>query len=59
MKWVHAGSEIATPESLVADLRAILAPHHLTQARDAATQMTKPSASVTTAADLLETRLQP
>jgi hypothetical protein len=32
MKWVHAGSEIATRESLVGDLRAILAPHHLTQA---------------------------
>ena len=59
MKWVHAGSEIATRESLVADLRAILAPHHLTQARDVATQMTKPSASVTTAAALRETRLHP
>ena len=34
MKWVHAGSEIAT-------------------------QMTKPSASVTTAAALRETRLHP
>jgi hypothetical protein len=32
MKWLHAGSEIATRESPVADLRAILAPHHLTQA---------------------------
>lgn len=59
MKWVHAGSEIATRESLVADLRAILAPHHLTQARDVATRTTKPSASVTTAAALRETRLHP
>ncbi len=59
MKWMHAGSEIATQESMVADPYAILAPHHLTEARDVATQMTKPSASVTTAADLLETRLQP
>lgn len=32
MKCVHAGSEIASRKSLVADLRAILAPHHLTQA---------------------------
>lgn len=83
MKWVHAGSEIATRdwaeasasraaesrlhqrfssttrESLAADLRAILAPHHLTQAREVATQMTKPAAGVTTAADLLEGRLHP
>jgi UDP:flavonoid glycosyltransferase YjiC (YdhE family) len=48
-----------TRESLVADLRAILTPHHLTQAREVATQMTKPSASVTTAADLVEDRLHP
>jgi len=59
MKWVHAGSEIATRESLVADLRSILAPQYLTRAREVATHMTKPAASVTTAADLVETRLQP
>lgn len=58
MKCVHAASEIATRESLVADLRAILAPHHLTQAREVATHMTKPAASVTTAADLLEDGLR-
>jgi UDP:flavonoid glycosyltransferase YjiC (YdhE family) len=47
-----------TRESLVADLRSILAPQYLTQAREVATQMTKPTASVTTAADLLEDRLR-
>ena len=43
-----------TRESLVADLRAILAPQYATRAREIATRMTKPAASVSTAADLLE-----
>ena len=43
-----------TRESLVADLRAILTPQHVTRAREMATRMTKPTESVTTAADLLE-----
>jgi UDP:flavonoid glycosyltransferase YjiC (YdhE family) len=43
-----------TERSLVADLRTILAPQCLTRARDIATQMTKPAASVAAAADLLE-----
>jgi UDP:flavonoid glycosyltransferase YjiC (YdhE family) len=38
----------------VAKLRAILAPQYVTRAREIATLMTKPAASVTTAADLLE-----
>jgi UDP:flavonoid glycosyltransferase YjiC (YdhE family) len=44
----------ATEESLVADLRTILAPEYAIRAREIATQMTKPAESVTTAADLLE-----
>ncbi len=43
-----------TPRSLVADLRAILAPQYVTQAREIATRMTKPAESVAAAADLLE-----
>ena len=43
-----------TRESLVADLRRILAPHYVTRAREIATQMTKPAESVANAADLLE-----
>jgi len=43
-----------TRESLVSDLRTILAPHYLTRAREIATRMTKPADSVTTAADLVE-----
>ena len=43
-----------TRESLVADLRSILAPQHVTRAREIATRMSKPAESVTTAADLLE-----
>jgi UDP:flavonoid glycosyltransferase YjiC (YdhE family) len=43
-----------TRESLVADLRTILAPQYVTRAREIATRMTKPAASVTNAADLLE-----
>jgi UDP:flavonoid glycosyltransferase YjiC (YdhE family) len=43
-----------TRESLVADLRSILAPQYVTRAREVATRMTKPAVSVTAAADLLE-----
>ena len=43
-----------TRESLVADLRRILAPRYTTRAREVASWMTKPAASVTTTADLLE-----
>jgi len=43
-----------TRESLVADLRTILAPHYIARARELATQMTKAADSVATAADLLE-----
>lgn len=38
MKWVHAGSEIATRESLVADLCAILGPAPPHPSRDVATR---------------------
>lgn len=43
-----------TRESLVADLRTILAPDYVARARELATQMTKPAESVATAADLLQ-----
>ncbi len=43
-----------TEKSLVADLRRILTPPYVTRAREIATQMTKPAASVTATADLLE-----
>jgi UDP:flavonoid glycosyltransferase YjiC (YdhE family) len=43
-----------TTESLVADLRKILAPEYLTRARELATRMTKPAESAGRAADLLE-----
>jgi UDP:flavonoid glycosyltransferase YjiC (YdhE family) len=43
-----------TRESLVADLRRILAPQYVTRAREIATRMTKSAASVTAAADLVE-----
>ena len=43
-----------TRESLVADLRRILAPQYVTRAREIATRMTKPAESVAAAADLLE-----
>ena len=42
-----------TRESLVADLRTILAPQYVARAREIATRMTKPDESVTAAADLL------
>jgi UDP:flavonoid glycosyltransferase YjiC (YdhE family) len=43
-----------TRESLVADLRRILAPQYVTRARELATRMTKPAESVAAAADLVE-----
>ena len=43
-----------TRESLVADLRTILAPQYVARAREIATRMTKPAESVAAAADLLE-----
>jgi vancomycin aglycone glucosyltransferase len=43
-----------TRESLVADLRSILAPEYSARAREVAAQMTKPAESVAGAADLLE-----
>ena len=43
-----------TVESLVADLRHILAPQYAGRAREIATRMTKSAESVTAAADLLE-----
>jgi UDP:flavonoid glycosyltransferase YjiC (YdhE family) len=43
-----------TQESLVEDLRRILAPEYATRSREFATRMTKPAASVAAAADLME-----
>jgi UDP:flavonoid glycosyltransferase YjiC (YdhE family) len=43
-----------TQESLVADLRRILAPQYATRAREIATRITESDASVATAADLVE-----
>lgn len=43
-----------TRDSLVADLRTVLAPQYAVRAREIATRMTKPAASVEAAADLLE-----
>jgi UDP:flavonoid glycosyltransferase YjiC (YdhE family) len=43
-----------TQQSLVADLRTILAPQYLTRAREFTTRMTKPAESVTAVADLVE-----
>jgi UDP:flavonoid glycosyltransferase YjiC (YdhE family) len=43
-----------TRESLVADLRTILAPQYVARAREIATRMTKPAESAAAAADLLE-----
>jgi UDP:flavonoid glycosyltransferase YjiC (YdhE family) len=43
-----------TPESLVADLRSIMAPQCAARAREIATRMTKPAESAASAADLLE-----
>jgi len=49
----------ATQKSLVADPRTILAPQHVTRAREIATRMTKPAASVAAAADLVENFARP
>jgi UDP:flavonoid glycosyltransferase YjiC (YdhE family) len=43
-----------TRKTLVTDLRSVLAPAYVGRARDVAAQMTKPTESVATAADLLE-----
>ncbi|MFA1703610.1 glycosyltransferase [Mycobacterium intracellulare] len=43
-----------TPNSLVADLRTILAPAYAARARELSTRMTKPAESIETTADLLE-----
>jgi UDP:flavonoid glycosyltransferase YjiC (YdhE family) len=43
-----------TRDSLVADLRAILAPQYVARTREIATRMTKPAESVAAAADLVE-----
>lgn len=43
-----------TQESLVADLKSVLAPQIAARAREVAAKMTKPADSVNTAADLLE-----
>jgi UDP:flavonoid glycosyltransferase YjiC (YdhE family) len=43
-----------TKESLVAELRRILAPQYVTRAQEVAAQMTAPDESVTATADLLE-----
>jgi len=44
----------ATPETLIADLRTILAPEYTTRARELATRMSKPTESAGRAVDLLE-----
>jgi UDP:flavonoid glycosyltransferase YjiC (YdhE family) len=43
-----------TQQSLVADLRTVLAPQYVARAREIATRMSKPAASVAAAADLVE-----
>ena len=43
-----------TRKSLVADLRRILAPQYAARARELATRLTRPAASVAAAADLVE-----
>jgi vancomycin aglycone glucosyltransferase len=44
----------STVDTLVADLRSVLAPRYVAQAREVATQMTKPAESVASAVNLLE-----
>jgi UDP:flavonoid glycosyltransferase YjiC (YdhE family) len=44
----------ATEETLVADLRTILAPEYVDRAREFGTRITEPAASAATAADVLE-----
>ncbi|OYV64280.1 MAG: hypothetical protein B7X07_06840 [Actinobacteria bacterium 21-64-8] len=48
----------ATQQTLVADLRTILAPEYASRARRFASRMSKPADSVTNAADLLESLAQ-
>jgi len=48
-----------TCESLVADLRTILAPQYIARAREIATRMRKPAESLATAADLVENFARP
>lgn len=43
-----------TQQSLITDLRTILAPHYVARAREFATRMTKSACSVTATADLVE-----
>ena len=43
-----------TQESLIADIRTIVAPAYVARAREVATWMTKPATSVTAAADVVE-----
>lgn len=43
-----------TQQSLIADLRTILAPEYVARAREIATRMSKPAESVAAAADLIE-----
>jgi UDP:flavonoid glycosyltransferase YjiC (YdhE family) len=58
LKLLKVGSgrrfSATTQESLVADLRRILAPQYVIRAREIATRMTKPAASVAAAAELVE-----
>jgi UDP:flavonoid glycosyltransferase YjiC (YdhE family) len=53
---VGSGREfsITTAESLVADLRSVLTPQHVTRAREVATQLATPAESAASAADLLD-----
>jgi UDP:flavonoid glycosyltransferase YjiC (YdhE family) len=46
-----------TEARLLADLRSVLAPRFAARAREVATQLTKPDASVGAAADLLEEKV--
>ena len=43
-----------TRETLISDLRRVLAPDYLTRARELGTRMTKPANNVATAADCVE-----
>ena len=58
LKRLKVGSgrrfSVTTQKSLVADLRRILAPQYVTRAREVATRMTNPAASVAKASDLVE-----
>jgi UDP:flavonoid glycosyltransferase YjiC (YdhE family) len=58
VKWLKVGTarrfSTASEESLVADLRTILAPEYVARAGELATRMTEPAKSAAAAADLLE-----